>query len=71
MNILDIVPLLTTPTLLEFHTLIAGCLAKDDAQSPPNGKKFEVRNFQDWKQWCDVIEKELRTRNVPFPPIKW
>ena len=64
------IPGFSTPTLQKFHSMIADCLAKDDAQQGSD-KVYGVRTYQDWKQLRDDIEAELTKRKILFTPILW
>ncbi|WBM40053.1 hypothetical protein [Alcaligenes faecalis] len=65
------IPGFTTNGLLMMHSSILQALAVDD--NLPNGqeKLYGVREYQDWKQHADDIEKELLTRGAKFQPIVW
>jgi hypothetical protein len=52
------------------HGTIAAALAEDDAL-PKNTKKYDVREYPDWRRQADEFEAELKSRNESFVPIVW
>jgi hypothetical protein len=64
------IPGFSTPTLLEFHSIVKVCLQKDDADATLE-KPYGVRAFADWRILSDAIEQQLLFRNVSFSPITW
>jgi hypothetical protein len=62
--------LLSTSGLLELYKAIQKALEEDDRL--PNGqKKYGVREFPDFRQEADEIERELDKRQREYVRIAW
>jgi hypothetical protein len=64
------IPGFTTQTIIEFHEKIRECSDKDDC-NPLREKVYGVRSFNDWREFSDSVEAELRQRNIPVKQIQW
>lgn len=61
---------LSTNGLKLLHETIRGALKEDDAL-PAGSKKYDVREYPDWRAQCDQIEAELTKRLEPLSPTAW
>ena len=61
---------LSDDRLSELHARIRRCLDDDDGL-PAGPKKFEIRENPVWREQADVLEAELRRRNMEYVPVKW
>ena len=64
------IPVLTNDLLKTLHNLVREKLIADDAL-PEGQKRWGIREYPDWKQQADVLETELRKRQIFFTPIDW
>lgn len=65
------IPGFSTNGLLMMHDGIRKALADDDSIPDGKDKTYGVREFSDWKQLSDAIEKELAKRRVTFESVPW
>ncbi len=61
----------STRGLLMMHNGIRESLTEDDKTPADKEKPYCVRECTDWRVMSDVIEAELKKRNVTFHAIPW
>lgn len=64
-------PGLTTPSLRDLHDSIKKAMSVDDSTPAGQDKPYGVRNYPDWKEHADKIEKELDSRNEQYDKLDW
>ena len=65
------IPGFSTSGLLMMHNSIHQALAVDDNIEKGKDKPYGVREYRDWKEMSDAIEKELTTRAIKFQAVPW
>ena len=63
------IPGFSTNGLLGMHISISRALQEDDSSSVE--KLYGVREYSDWREMADAIEKELISRGIKFVLIPW
>ena len=54
--------------LICLYEAIRNALEEDDKLSE---KKYYVREFKDWKECADELERVMREKKINFSPILW
>ncbi len=59
-------------SLKSLHLAIRDCLEKDNAlEKEHKDFLYGVKVYSDWKEWRDILEKEMTDREISFEPIEF
>lgn len=59
-------------SLKSLHLAIRDCLEKDNAlENEQKDFLYGVKVYSDWREWCDILEKEMADRDIRFEPIEF
>lgn len=71
MSFSDMATSFSTKGLLMMHKALRDAFDKDEQTPAYEEKRYGVREFNDWRQWCDAMAADLAKREASFVPVPW